>query len=75
MNYSHSDRLHDERIPCLGRGEVWVRGPGVIKGYYRDVLETEMAGLGSGGWLKSGDIGEPRPAHALVSTASLSCSA
>ena len=58
MRYLHSDRLHDGHIPCEGRGEVWVRGPGVIRGYYKDEEETEAAGLNSaGGWLKSGDIG------------------
>jgi long-chain acyl-CoA synthetase len=45
-------------IPCEGRGEVWVRGPGVIRGYYKNDEETEAAGLKDrGGWLKSGDIG------------------
>ena len=59
MLYLHTDRMHDGHIPCEGRGEIWVRGPGVIKGYYKDEEETEAAGLNSiGGWLKSGDIGE-----------------
>ena len=48
-----------------GRGEIWVRGPSVIRGYYRDEEETLEAGLdgtfknpGSGRcWLRSGDIG------------------
>ena len=59
MLYLHTDRMHDGRIPCEGRGEIWVRGPGVIKGYYKDEEETEAAGLNTiGGWLKSGDIGK-----------------
>ena len=58
MSYLHSDRIHDNFIACEGRGEIWVRGPGVISGYYKDEEETEAAGLNSpGGWLKSGDIG------------------
>ena len=58
MGYLHSDRIHGNNIPCDGRGEVWVRGSGVISGYYKDEEETEAAGLkGANGWLKSGDIG------------------
>lgn len=64
MSYLHTDTLHDG-MPCLGRGEIWVRGPGVIRGYYLDEDETKEAGLdgsygnpGSGKcWLRSGDIG------------------
>ena len=58
MGYLHSDRIHGNNIPCDGRGEVWVRGSGVISGYYKDEEETVAAGLkGANGWLKSGDIG------------------
>lgn len=58
MGYLHSDRIHGNNIPCDGRGEVCVRGSGVISGYYKDEEETEAAGLkGANGWLKSGDIG------------------
>ena len=58
MGYLHSDRSHGDNIPCDGRGEVWVRGPGVIIGYYKDEEETKAAGLkNANGWLKSGDIG------------------
>ena len=59
MGYLHSDRLHGDNIPCDGRGEVWVRGSGVINGYFKDEEETEAAGLkNANGWLKSGDIGK-----------------
>ena len=59
MGYLHSDRMHNDSVPCEGRGEIWVRGSGVIKGYYKDEEETAAAGLNDPqGWLRSGDIGE-----------------
>ncbi|KAF9029002.1 acetyl-CoA synthetase-like protein [Hymenopellis radicata] len=44
---------------CLspGRvGEVWIRGPNVMKGYWRDPEATHKI-LTADGWLKTGDIG------------------
>ena len=55
MGYLHTDREHDG-VPCLGRGEICVRGPGVFRGYYKDPQETQAA-LTADGWLLSGDIG------------------
>lgn len=37
-------------------GEVWVRGPGNMLGYYRTPELTEAA-LTKGGWLRTGDLG------------------
>jgi long-chain acyl-CoA synthetase len=36
-------------------GELWARGPNIMKGYYRDPAATE-ATMRPGGWLATGDI-------------------
>ena len=36
-------------------GELWARGPNIMKGYYRDPVGTEEV-MRSGGWLATGDI-------------------
>lgn len=40
----------------LQEGEIWVRGPQVMKGYYKDQDSTKSV-ITEDGWLKTGDIG------------------
>ncbi|XP_040973358.1 4-coumarate--CoA ligase-like 9 [Gossypium hirsutum] len=44
-----------EKLPPRWRGELWLRGPTVMKGYVRDEKATAEI-LDSEGWLKTGDI-------------------
>lgn len=37
------------------RGEIWVRGPGIIPGYYKDD-EKNKETFTKDGWMLSGDI-------------------
>lgn len=39
------------------QGEVWLRGPSIMEGYYKNDKETQEA-LTSDGWFKTGDVGE-----------------
>ncbi len=47
---------HDNTLPPGGRGEVIVRGPNVMKGYYGRPEATAAAIRG--GWFRTGDIGQ-----------------
>ena len=54
MNYTSKDV--DAQGLQNPRGEIWVRGPGVIPGYYKaDDKNAET--FTPDGWLKSGDVG------------------
>ncbi|ORX86487.1 long-chain-fatty-acid-CoA ligase 1 [Basidiobolus meristosporus CBS 931.73] len=47
------------------QGEVWVRGPTIMKGYFNNEELTKEV-LTEDGWLKTGDIGEWRPDGSLA---------
>jgi long-chain acyl-CoA synthetase len=54
MNYTSRDV--DEFGKPAPRGEIWVRGPNIIPGYYKQD-EKNMETFTSDGWMKSGDVG------------------
>ncbi|HEV8390524.1 MAG TPA: AMP-binding protein [Dongiaceae bacterium] len=45
-----------KELPQGETGDVWCRGPGVMKGYYRAPDQTRAA-LNKDGWLITGDVG------------------
>ena len=47
---------HDRPVAAGERGEVVVRGPNVMKGYYENPAATNEAKRG--GWFRTGDIGQ-----------------
>ncbi|HEX4999088.1 MAG TPA: AMP-binding protein [Terriglobia bacterium] len=49
-----------------GNGEVWIRGPVVMTGYYRDPEKTRQ--VMTDGWLRTGDLGYIRSDGNLVIT-------
>lgn len=57
-----ADPQHAEACPDGRIGEIWVRGPVVAQGYWRQAAMSEQAFLarladGSGPWLRTGDLG------------------
>lgn len=54
MNYTSEDK--DEKGYPSPRGEIWVRGPNIIPGYYKQDLKNKEA-FTEDRWLMSGDVG------------------
>lgn len=54
MNYTSNDV--DANGNPTPRGEIWVRGPGIISGYYK-AEEKNLETFTKDGWMKSGDVG------------------
>lgn len=53
MEYLHTDTP-------FPRGEVWIRGKNIFKGYYKNP-EATAKDLTADGWLKTGDVGQWNP--------------
>jgi len=62
MNYFSTDK--DDKGNAYPRGEIWIRGPGIFIGYYKDPERTAES-LDNEGWLHSGDVGALLPNGAL----------
>jgi long-chain acyl-CoA synthetase len=59
MKYTHRDK------PCP-RGELWLRGPALTCGYYKNEQATKEAFPRDDGWMATGDIGRLNPDGTLT---------
>ena len=62
MKYFSTDKNNDGTP--TPRGEICLRGPGIFKGYYKNLKLTAET-VDNKGWLYTGDIGLIRPNGAL----------
>jgi fatty-acyl-CoA synthase len=66
-DYKVVDPVTGEDLPEGAEGELAVRGPQIMRGYY-NLPEETAAALDGEGWLRSGDLGRIRPDGYLVLT-------
>jgi long-chain acyl-CoA synthetase len=78
-SFSHLNRYNDYRFGTVGKpgvhiecklaadGEILIRGPNVMQGYYKLPVETSMT-IDSDGWLYTGDVGTIDPDGFLTIT-------
>jgi len=59
-----TDAVTGQPLPLGERGELWLRGRGLMPGYFRDAAAT-AAVMREGGWYASGDLGEMHADGAL----------
>ncbi len=59
-----TDPVTGTPLPLGERGELWLRGRGLMPGYFRDPDATAKA-MREGGWYASGDLGEMHADGAL----------
>lgn len=59
-----TDPTTGQPLPLGQRGELWLRGRGLMPGYFRDAAAT-AAVMREGGWYASGDLGEMHADGAL----------
>ena len=52
-------------VPDGEVGELWVRGPNVMKGYYRNPEETAAA-IDSEGWFNTRDLAQLKDSHLFI---------
>ncbi|MBS0391733.1 MAG: acyl--CoA ligase [Proteobacteria bacterium] len=52
-----TDPASGQPLPLGQRGELWMRGRGLMRGYFRDPQATKAV-MRDGGWYASGDLGE-----------------
>ena len=52
-------------LPAGTPGELWIRGPGLMPGYWRDAAATDAV-MRPGGWYATGDLARTDPADGAV---------